>query len=240
MIWVMGDLGPEERRQLDRMPDWVKGEVVLGQMLNDILAVVAGRKNPMEIARKWAERLVKFEQDSIRDPLTGVWNRGYVAASMSREMALARKHDTGLGLLFIDIDNFKDVNDGEPDKHQAGDRTLQETVKILNEIDPDRLNMTGRWGGEELVVVIADCNLEKLKRTGMDIGKQIAGQLATRAKLVNHKQVTVSIGAAMAGTDEKAVDFIRRADELMYQAKEAGKNRMAVADGADGMVEFGV
>jgi diguanylate cyclase len=71
------------------------------------------------------------------------------------------------------------------------------------------------------------------------LGKKIGEQLASRAKLVNHAKLTVSIGAAMTVFGESTAQFISRADETMYKAKEAGKNRLAIAGESEEMIEFG-
>lgn len=197
---------------------------------HQIESVLDGKLTSDELAINLAEKYVKLEAERVRDPLTGAFNRALIGAVLKREIDLQIKHGQGLAFMMMDLDHFKSVNDKEPDKHQAGDRVLIEFTKILRQVCGMEHALVGRWGGEEFVVVLPQGNAQHLKEVAVDIGESVSGWLAKNAGLVRTKQ-TVSIGATLAVHNETAVDLIKRTDQLLYQAKERGRNRMALDTG---------
>lgn len=194
---------------------------------SQIDAVVNKKKSSEDLAKYFADKFIKLEVERVRDPLTGAFNRSLIGAVLKREIELQTRLHSGLGFMFMDLDYFKSVNDNEPDKHQAGDRVLVEFTKILRQICGDRQSLVGRWGGEEFVVVIPQASIEHMRAVGLDIGESVMGWLAKNARLERVSQ-TVSIGACLARNHDTAVGLIQRADQLLYQAKEGGRNRMVL------------
>ena len=157
---------------------------------------------------------------SITDRLTGIFNRGrfeYVLGLWIRNM----RHDPFCLLLF-DIDDFKKVNDRFG--HNAGDQVLLGTASVVtaNIRDDD---IFARWGGEEFVVLFGGTPIERAtelaERLRIAIGNNYCGDAGS---------VTVSIGVAQYRRTEPILDFINRADAMMYEAKKAGKNRVISED----------
>jgi diguanylate cyclase (GGDEF)-like protein len=181
-----------------------------------------------------AQKEVNLEQESLRDPLTGAFNRPYIGVFLGREIILARKYNRDLGLLFVDVDNFKDINDHEPTGHAAGDRALKVLVEIMKKTGGDEA-ITGRWGGEEFLMVVPDTNSEKLKHLAVSLGTEIRKGLAGRAKL-ERGTVTASMGAVILGEEDDLTKFIGRGDAMMYKAKEAGRSGV-VLESPDGQRE---
>ena len=136
----------------------------------------------------------------------------------------SHRHNTALSALLIDIDHFKRVNDTYG--HPAGDQVLETVAKTLQDIirGDDYLF---RWGGEEFLALLSDCNAaqamilaERLRSTIQDL---------TISQGETALQVTISLGTAELKPDESAEALIARADRALYQAKSNGRNRVEAA-----------
>ena len=192
-----------------------------------ISGVCEGEEEAEEVAEEIADKIVKLEENGIRDRLTGVFNRGFVGATLGWWLKQLTTGGHGVGVIMLDLDHFKSINDGEPEHHDAGDRALVEAVKILQEIVGER-GVVGRWGGEEFVIAMPDMDEEELKKLAGEIGTKMKSDLAKRAKL-ERAEVTTSMGAKIARKgDTEVVDEV---DQLLYKAKEGGRNRMVMVIG---------
>jgi diguanylate cyclase (GGDEF)-like protein len=139
-----------------------------------------------------------------------------------------KRYGLRVGLLFIDVDNFKQVNDTLG--HQTGDALLSMVAQtIVNNLRP--FDITGRWGGEEFVCVIRNIDLQGI----CELGERLRFLIEHSFITVNEQavRVTVSIGATLIQVHDTMTTVIQRADALMYQSKQQGKNRI-IADGCDG------
>ena len=164
-----------------------------------------------------AEQLLEFL--SMTDRLTGIYNRGRFEHILNLWIKNMR-HDP-FCLLFVDIDNFKRVNDCFG--HCVGDQVLKETTEIItaNIRDDD---IFARWGGEEFVILFGSTTLERATELAERLRKAVEGHNCGDAGIV-----TISIGVVKYHREESVPDFLNRADEKMYEAKKAGKN-MVVAE----------
>jgi two-component system cell cycle response regulator len=162
-------------------------------------------------------------QMTISDGLTAVANVRAINEFLDREVARSRRYGRGLALLMLDIDHFKAVNDDMG--HLTGDYVLRELAQICNR-RVRREELFGRYGGEEFVLVLPETTLDGACKYAEALRQLIAThEFAFEG---NRLRVTVSIGVAtfepeMAG----ATDLIRAADERLYEAKRAGRNRIA-------------
>ncbi|HZB04123.1 MAG TPA: diguanylate cyclase [Actinomycetota bacterium] len=163
------------------------------------------------------------EQLSITDGLTGVWNRRYLELSLRKEIERASRFSRPLSVLMIDIDRFKDVNDRFG--HPRGDGVLVEVTRRIMGTIRTQIDFVSRYGGEEFVVVLPE--------TPCDGGKVVAEKI--RAAVRDHPfvgdgthlTITVSVGVSAYPLDGlTAEDIIRAADEAMYRAKRAGRDRV--------------
>ncbi len=187
--------------------------------------------NPQEVAVRVQKSLIQYrtmrlyQRAAHRDPLTGLYNKRVFNELLPREMSRARRDGVPLGLLFADLDHFKQVNDQLG--HLAGDQTLQVFARRLcmwvREGD-----LVARYGGEEFVVVAPGAGPKGVTILGQRIRQAMERPVTTRA---GEFVVTVSMGAAVYGGDEdtRAEDFLAQADLACYQAKEQGRNRMVLA-----------
>lgn len=160
------------------------------------------------------------------DPLTGLLNRRAFRVFGVDAMNYFQRHKRDVGVLVIDIDFFKRVNDTYG--HAVGDDVIQSVGKIVL-AEARTIDKVARFGGEEFVVLMRETEKEGPAVLGERIREKIAGQL------IDHPEhgtihVTVSIGASMAiETDRDIEDVVERADRALYEAKSLGRNRVAMA-----------
>ena len=164
-------------------------------------------------------RIKHLQQQSLLDPVTQLLNRRGIEINLNSRVEEMKRYDLKFGLLFIDIDRFKSINDTYG--HVTGDEVLKMVSKTLaNSLRP--FDTLGRWGGEEFIAIVAN------------VDDQILSSIAERCRfLVEHSglpdehgsvKVTVSIGATLSRPDDDMLKLIQRADELMYSCKEFGRN----------------
>lgn len=174
------------------------------------------------------ERTEKLERLAHVDPLTEVFNRrGFVQAA-EQEGNRASRHGHTMGLLLIDIDMFKSVNDGYG--HHGGDQVLTEVARRLRR-DLRNYDVAARWGGDEFVVLLAEAGPDML---GL-VAQKVADALSSTPVVLEDGrtvEVTASIGACLAGTDEPVDRIIARVDAALYAAKVTGRNRVMIMDPA--------
>jgi diguanylate cyclase (GGDEF)-like protein/PAS domain S-box-containing protein len=170
---------------------------------------------------KMKRRVHELEQDVFRDAVTGLGNRKLLEIKINTAITEYHQHQISFGLLFIDIDHFKAINDTYG--HQEGDRTLRHAAKNLT----DHLRNTdvcGRWGGEEFIAILYDVDLKSLAQ----ITNKLHAMIASSAIMVNGEKisVTASIGATIVRETDTMDSIIERADQLMYQSKQGGRNQV--------------
>lgn len=166
----------------------------------------------------------RLRDQAIRDSLTGLFNRRFMEESLSRELLRAVRSQQQLGVLMLDIDHFKVFNDRYG--HEAGDRLLIEAAESMRKCVRGS-DVICRYGGEEFVIVLpetaAETILERADRLRLEISQL---HLAYEGELL--EPVTVSVGVAMYPKDgQTPQDLLRRADQALYMAKEAGRNRVS-------------
>jgi diguanylate cyclase len=158
------------------------------------------------------------------DQLTGALNRRGLDETIERELKRADRSMTAVSVALLDIDNFKQLNDSLG--HQVGDRALKHLTKVIKEtLRP--ADTVGRYGGEEFLIVLPETDL----KSAIEAMQRLQRDLTKKFFLHNNERVlvTFSAGVALRGPDEDADDLIGRADKAMYQAKQAGKNRVEAA-----------
>ena len=164
-------------------------------------------------------RIQHLQKQSLLDPVTQLLNRRGMEINLNSKIEEMKRYHLKFGLLFIDIDHFKSINDTHG--HVTGDEVLKMVTKTLaNSLRP--FDILGRWGGEEFVAIIAN------------VDDHMLADIAERCRfLVEHSglpdefgsvKVTVSIGATLSKGDDDIRQLIQRADELMYSCKEFGRN----------------
>jgi diguanylate cyclase (GGDEF)-like protein len=170
------------------------------------------------------KQITRQEQDLKKlayiDPLTNCHNRRSFLANAETEFDRSRRYSRPFSILFIDIDNFKDINDSYG--HAAGDIGLVEITKVClrNIRESDFL---GRIGGDEFGVVLNECNLEDAAHTAEKLRQSIAANIISGE--FGEFCASISIGAATINdSDKNAYDTLKRADQNLYQSKESGRD----------------
>jgi diguanylate cyclase (GGDEF)-like protein len=164
---------------------------------------------------------------SIRDPLTGLFNRRYMVETLERELHWAQRRRRPVGVIVLDIDRFKPFNDTHG--HDAGDAVLRELGGLLN-TNSRGGDIACRFGGEEFVLILPEADLEDTRRRAEQLRE------AARTLRVSHrgkvlKPFTLSLGvAAFPKHGETGEALLKAADEACYRAKREGRNRVAVGE----------
>ena len=165
--------------------------------------------------------LLNASASARHDPLTNVLNRKGLDEALVREIATMRRKDTQLSLALLDIDNFKLLNDRLG--HETGDEALIHLVKVVREsLRPQ--DTLARYGGEEFIILMPDTPLNEAIKAMTRLQRELTRNffLAGNEKIL----ITFSAGVAQLAQEDNGSDAIRRADQAMYMAKRAGKNRV--------------
>lgn len=174
-----------------------------------------------------AEFQRRLADAALRDPLTGLQNRGKFAERLGAEVAAFRLHERPLALIALDIDFFKRVNDQHG--HLAGDQVLKTVATALrNAARVD--DVVARWGGEEFVVLARDTGLSGARALAERVRLAVASASTRWSNL--DLRVTVSVGFSVLSAARRATDagpeqaLLEAADRALYRAKERGRNRV--------------
>ncbi|MGE0191635.1 MAG: diguanylate cyclase [Planctomycetota bacterium] len=173
-----------------------------------------------------AARLARAERDSVRDALTGLPNRRAFERAFARELERARRARRGLGLAVVDIDHFKAVNDELG--HDLGDVVLREVARRLADALRET-DLVARWGGEEFILLLPEVEAGADEGLGLAVERVRERVAAFPVELGGDRPprtVTVSIGLASLARGDQTADLMRRADQALYRAKRAGRNRV--------------
>jgi diguanylate cyclase len=170
--------------------------------------------------------LAEAQETCMRDPLTSLSNRRRFDDSLARELTDARRRGVPLSLVLADIDNFKKVNDIFG--HRIGDEILKMFARVLQDNVCAR-DTVARYGGEEFAVILPETQVENARRITERMRSQLEGmQLALNDSGQQIGKITASFGIAELSPGDDADTLVQRADETLYQAKCAGRNRVAV------------
>lgn len=170
---------------------------------------------------KLHQELDRVSAQARHDPLTGALNRKGLDEALERELSNVRRKDTPLCMALLDIDNFKALNDKLG--HATGDAALTHLASVAREVMRPQ-DTLARYGGEEFVLLLPDTPLS----SGIEAMTRLQRELTRRFFLAGTDKllITFSAGVAQLASNESGSDAIRRADQAMYLAKRAGKNRV--------------
>ncbi len=173
---------------------------------------------------KLHRELDRVSTQARHDTLTGALNRQGLDEALNREISTVRRKDTPLSMALLDIDNFKKLNDAKG--HETGDAALAHLATVARECMRPQ-DTLARYGGEEFVILLPDTPLDK----GVEAMTRLQRELSKRIFLAGSDKVliTFSAGVAQLAAGESGAEAIRRADQAMYLAKRAGKNRVIAA-----------
>ncbi len=181
---------------------------------------------PLELRARLStgNRILRLEEQLVsmasRDALTALLNRGAIVDALNSELARAQRNGTPVGILMADVDHFKKINDTRG--HLVGDVVLQQVAcQLIASVR--KYDSVGRYGGEEFLVVLPDCD----ELTALKLAERI--RLAVRKQWGNKQDlpdVTISIGVTASAQQANAEFLLRQADEALYRAKNNGRDRV--------------
>lgn len=173
-----------------------------------------------------ARMFEKVEQMAIVDMLTGLYNRRHFYELAERELERYKRYHSPFSIILLDLDHFKRVNDNYG--HPAGDAVLQGLAHIFGE-SLRKMDVPGRLGGEEFVILLPETGIEQAVHVAERLRLKIEQNIFEVDG--NHIRMTASMGVVAASEDlVQLQQLISMADKVMYQAKEAGRNRVMAMD----------
>ncbi|RDE22954.1 GGDEF domain-containing protein [Motiliproteus coralliicola] len=220
--------------ELENNPTLEKLELVVSNLLQ---ASMQAKKDQQQLnqqlqqaeanAEKLQQQLNQTHKQAMTDPLTGMLNRTGMSYHLER---LRQLDDIAISMVVFDIDHFKRFNDNYG--HLLGDKVLQQVANQIKQMI-GKEDLAIRYGGEEMLVILPQANLPQAVKIAERIRQQV-GQV----KLVNKRtkqtipSVTLSAGVAQMHPSEDWQDWMERADQALYKAKDAGRNQVMVAQQA--------
>jgi diguanylate cyclase (GGDEF)-like protein len=205
------------------LPDGGSDEI--GRLMNlfkQMASKVQQSRNELE--RRVGERTEALERLVQIDPMTELLNRRGMAERMEAALSQQRRAGSRFGLLLLDVDHFKSINDQHG--HGVGDRALVLMAQLLRSVIRP-YDSVARWGGDEFLVLVADCDSATLTM----LGERICATIAKSRSLTDHAgnpvSVSVSIGGVL-GANEDVQNMVFKADKSLYAAKTAGRGRVHI------------
>jgi diguanylate cyclase (GGDEF)-like protein len=172
----------------------------------------------------------QLQQQSIRDPLTGLYNRRYLEESLPREEQRARRTGSSVGVIMLDVDHFKQVNDQHG--HITGDEILKHLGQLLQHNTRGE-DIACRYGGEEFILILPNTSLKDTLRKAETIRQLVETEI-----MLKHVEgaVRITLSAGVAAYPESGADLelvLQAADNALYQAKKQGRNRVICDPGPE-------
>jgi diguanylate cyclase (GGDEF)-like protein len=169
-------------------------------------------------------KLRELRQVAATDPLTGIGNRSHLEGRFSAIIAEYQNNRSRAGVLFIDVDHFKQVNDAHG--HNCGDSVLRMVSSTIR-YAVRATDTVGRWGGEEFIAILYDMKQKNALRSAAEKVRVLVEHSRLDLNGLGVK-VTISIGGTLLGAKDTPETLIQRADDLLYQSKQAGRNRVTI------------
>jgi diguanylate cyclase (GGDEF)-like protein/PAS domain S-box-containing protein len=164
-------------------------------------------------------RMQDLEKLALLDPLTQLGNRRHLEVHVQSRLSELRRYGWSFGILFIDVDRFKEINDVFG--HDVGDRILK-TVAATMSNSLRSSDFLGRWGGDEFLAVVLNVGQDQLFAIGNKLRALVEHSTISVGR--GFERVTVSVGATPADADDTMDTLLKRADDLMYRSKASGGN----------------
>ncbi len=198
---------------------------VLAFTLPGMILVGKQIQNLRQLLKATRYQLQHYEEKSVRDELTGLYNRRQLQAELEQAKLQADTLSVPFSICLIDIDRFKEINDGNG--HLAGDRILRDFADVARDSIRDT-DILGRYGGDEFLQILPDTDLKGAVMHAERL--RVYAHFLDFRKVLAQKHISLSIGVAQYRSGEKITDLISRADTALYQAKQLGRNRVEWVD----------
>lgn len=198
---------------------------VLALTLPGMILVGKQIQNLRQLLNATRYQLEHFEEKSVRDELTGLYNRRQLQTELDRAKLQIDTLSIPFSICLIDIDRFKEINDNSG--HLAGDTILKEFSCMARDSIRDT-DILGRYGGDEFMLILPNTDLKGAVMHAERL--RVYAHFLDFQKILPQKHISLSIGVAQYRRGEKIDDLISRADAALYQAKQLGRNRVEWAD----------
>jgi len=194
---------------------------------DDTGAIIGGLETFHDVTTEMSalNQVEELKRQSLLCPLTGIGNRRYALQMLESKMAEAKRSKASLGLVFMDIDHFKKINDTYG--HKVGDVALKMVSRTLSNAMRS-YDFLARWGGEEFIAILPNLAMPQLGGFVERLRALVESSSTEVSK--GELVVTISIGAVVAKPDESLEALVSRADGLMYVSKKEGRNRVTLGD----------
>ncbi|HVK94932.1 MAG TPA: GGDEF domain-containing protein [Noviherbaspirillum sp.] len=183
-------------------------------------------QNLRQLLKATRYQLEHYEEKSVRDELTGLYNRRQLQTELEQAKMQADTRAVPFSICLIDIDRFKEINDNNG--HLTGDTILKEFARIARDSIRDT-DILGRYGGDEFLQILPDTDVRGAVVHAERL--RVYAHFLDFQKLLEQKHISLSIGVAEYRNGEKITDLISRADTALYQAKQLGRNRVEWVEG---------
>jgi len=178
---------------------------------------------------KIIDQMYTIERMCLIDPLTKVANRRGFETRLIADWGRAIRERAPISILMMDIDKFKNYNDTYG--HQQGDVTLKTFVEIAAQTIKRSSDLIARWGGEEFVILMPNVDINGAVDVAENVRKNVAASVVpTEDGTVTKITVSIGINSVVPVADAGIKDFIEKADQALYKAKESGRNRFAISE----------
>jgi diguanylate cyclase (GGDEF)-like protein len=202
--------------------------VMLEAKLLAMERIVAMRKALITVTAELAWETEKAERLAKQDGLTSLANRRYLDESLAIEIKRATREKKPLAVIMVDIDYFKKYNDFFG--HLAGDDVLKKVARLLNRAANRAGDLVARYGGEEFSIVLPNTDRKGAKAIAESLRLTVETEAIPHAEDAVFSCLTISLGgvSGIPGNGETPESIIRRADQNLYSAKKAGRNRVCI------------
>ena len=186
------------------------------QLENQLLIELVNKY--VNVSKELEDKIQEVELLSITDPLTKIYNRLKFNQTVTDEIDRYKRYNESFAILILDIDHFKKVNDQYG--HDIGDETLVRLTELVGSM-LRQSDVFARWGGEEFIALIVNSD----KDNAMKLAERIRAKIeASKFNMVGH--ITISIGVSVIDSKDKLLSIVKRADNALYEAKNAGRNKV--------------
>jgi diguanylate cyclase len=194
---------------------------VLALTLPGMILVGKQIQNLRQLLRATRYQLEHYEEKSVRDELTGLYNRRQLQSELEQAKLQADSRGIPFTICLIDIDKFKEINDNNG--HLVGDTILKEFSRVARDSIRDT-DVLGRYGGDEFMQILPDTDIKGAVMHAERL--RVYAHFLDFQKILEQKHISLSIGVAQYRRGEKITDVISRADSALYKAKQLGRNRV--------------
>nr|WP_067295016.1 diguanylate cyclase [Marinobacterium profundum] len=175
------------------------------------------------LEHKVQQRTEALETLTRTDPLTELLNRRGMTEQIQEEMAHCQRNHLSLGIIWLDLDHFKDINDQHG--HTQGDAALKHIAQLIRAQIRSH-DGAARWGGDEFLILLQDCNVQLLESLGQRLCSSVAQNPLPAGDSTDAIALGISAGACLCLPGDTLETLLRRADCALYDAKEAGRNQL--------------